>query len=84
MIDKTTTIKFTPILGELPEMGATDWWTKEDWKAHYEYVEKLKAEGTYLAAGEELTITFKNHKIFEHTKEPFSDSSFRLLIPKEK
>lgn len=74
--------KFKPILGALPEQGATDWWTEKDWKEHYAYVEKLKKEGKYLTEGEEVTINLKGYKGFEDNR-TFNDafSNLGILIP---
>jgi hypothetical protein len=73
-------------LGELPEMGATDWWTDEQWIEHYRKVEELKANGTY---GKRVEIkiryqdndfdVFKTPEIGGFSSQPFSD--FALLIP---
>lgn len=83
MSNELKTIKFKPILGALPEMGATDWWTEEDWREYYAYVEELKKEGKYLTEGEELTIHYKLNPLFDTPNEPKEQfENFGLLIPK--
>lgn len=46
--DKYITFKAKTYLGSLPEGGATDWWTQDDWDKHSAYVEKLKISGEYM------------------------------------
>jgi len=76
--------KFRPILGSLPEMGATDWWTDEQWAEHYAYVEKLKKEGKYLTEGEEITIFYKPNPIFDSPKNFDAQfQNFGILSPKD-
>ncbi len=61
--------------GRLPEHGATDWWTKEEWAAwekqkpindawNEAYIKQLKEEGRY---GEEyvMVIQFKTNPVFD-------------------
>jgi hypothetical protein len=64
MEKKITTHKVTILKGALPEMGATDWWTEEDWLRHELYVEDLKAKGEYLQP-EEITISITHHPALE-------------------
>lgn len=74
--------KLKPILGSLPEGGATDWWTDEQWDEHRKYVEQLKAEGKYLTEGEEITINYAENNFFKNDnplEEPFRN--FGFLIP---
>lgn len=81
-MDKITTFKVRPILGSLPEMGATDWWTDEQWKEHGAYVEQLKKEGKYMTEGEEITVTIAENSMFndpEQTESPFKN--FGILMP---
>jgi len=75
--------KFKPILGSLPEMGATDWWTDEQWAEHYAYVEKLKKEGRFLTEGEEITVKFKGHPVFDNPKKEPEEyfTNFGILMP---
>lgn len=84
MKEEWRSIKIKPILGDLPEMGATDWWTKEQWDEHNAYVEKLKAEGKYLTEGEEVTINYrpKDFEMFVD-KTPLEKrfTNFGIIIP---
>lgn len=84
-MDKFKEFKFKPILGALPEGGATDWWTKKQWDEHYAYVEQLKKEGKYMTEGEELTITYKPHKLFDSPKKESGEhfKNFGFLVPKK-
>lgn len=83
MGNKVTTFKFKPILGSLPEMGATDWWTKEQWDEHNKYVEKLKAEGKYLTEGEEMTFTIQGSDAFDTVEDDEPKfRNFGIIIPK--
>jgi len=84
----------TDLRGSLPEGGATDWWTCEDWERHErelpeklkwneEYIKSLKESGDF---GKEydITISFVSHPLFDDEKitpikESLTSSKFFFL-----
>jgi hypothetical protein len=76
--------------GNLPEGGATDWWSSSDWEEHYrtlpekiernkKYIEELKANGEF-GKETEVSISFVHHSMFDDVSYPtiFSSKCFLL------
>lgn len=73
------TYKAKIVLGSLPEGGATDWWTEEDWEKHKQNVKRLEAEGR-LGEEEEISITLKHFPAFDDCRVPIQTTSAKFII----
>lgn len=50
----------------LGALGNTEWWSEDDWKKHWEYVEKLKENGEYMKEVE-FNVTLQHNSLFDNS-----------------